>query len=525
MMLGVNPTTTTITSIPTTSIYGNSVSIVAQVSPTTATGTGTFKDSGTAFATSPVQTLNPGAIATNYAFLAPGSHTITVTYNGDSADQPSTSSASTLTVSQVTTTTTLTSSANPAGNGQVITLTATPLPTSGISNPGGNVQFKNNGVVFATVALSSGVATTTFNPGATGSYSLTAVYVGDTNDVTSTSSTLTQAVVANTTTTALTSSANPANAGQSVTFTGTVTPSTATGTVTFKDNGGTFGGGSVIGGVVTFTTSSLTPGSHPIVASYSGDGSDGQSFSTQLTQTVKPATTTGLLISPLTTTTLGTSVTLFATVAPTATGSVTFYSGTQVLGTVSLANSVASMTTKLLPAGNNVLYARYSGNASYSSSTSGINPGTNLVVTTAPQNGFNAGAIYTTYSTGAWGTAVADFNKDGIPDLVLANYNDGTPNISVFNGTANGTFNAPALYPVPAGPIAVAVGDFNGDGWPDIAVANYDSGSISILINNQAPLGGFNTAVTYTAGIGTQPEGIAIADFNGDGFADLAVSE
>jgi hypothetical protein len=78
--------------------------------------------------------------------------------------------------------------------------------------------------------------------------------------------------------------------------------------------------------------------------------------------------------------------------------------------------------------------------------------------------------------------AVGDFNGDGVPDLVVANraYN----NVSVLLGNGDGTFRAAASYAVGSGPVSVAVGDFNGDGKLDLAVANEGSGDVSVLLGN-----------------------------------------
>jgi hypothetical protein len=80
-------------------------------------------------------------------------------------------------------------------------------------------------------------------------------------------------------------------------------------------------------------------------------------------------------------------------------------------------------------------------------------------------------------------------------------------------------FAAPTSYPVGTSPAAIAVGDFNGDGKVDIAVANSGSDDVSILLGNGD--GTFQPAVNYSAG--NSPTDIAVGDFNGDGKLDLAV--
>ena len=80
-------------------------------------------------------------------------------------------------------------------------------------------------------------------------------------------------------------------------------------------------------------------------------------------------------------------------------------------------------------------------------------------------------------------------------------------------------FAAPKSYPVGMTPAAIAVGDFNGDGKIDIAVANTGSGNVSVLLGNGD--GTFQPASSFSAG--NSPSAIAVGDFNGDGKLDLAV--
>ena len=130
------------------------------------------------------------------------------------------------------------------------------------------------------------------------------------------------------------------------------------------------------------------------------------------------------------------------------------------------------------------------------------------------------------------GLATADFNGDHIPDLAIANNcadsscaSGGT--ITVLIGNGDGTFKAPVSYPSGAqGALSVVVGDFNRDGIQDLAVVNdcasagCASGSVGILLGNGD--GTFKPVVTYPSG-GQGPYSLVSADFNRDGFADLAL--
>ena len=80
---------------------------------------------------------------------------------------------------------------------------------------------------------------------------------------------------------------------------------------------------------------------------------------------------------------------------------------------------------------------------------------------------------------------VGDFNGDGQQDLATANVHAGrnTGSVSILLGRGDGTFEPPQDFVVGQGPRSVTVGDFNGDGQQDVATANFDASTVSILIN------------------------------------------
>lgn len=114
--------------------------------------------------------------------------------------------------------------------------------------------------------------------------------------------------------------------------------------------------------------------------------------------------------------------------------------------------------------------------------------------------------------------AIGDFNSDGIPDLALT-VNLGYT-LTVLLGNGDGSFTA---APSPAAnfkPAFIAVGDFNGDSIPDLAVANDRLPSVTVLLGNGD--GTFREGQTLETG--SFCLSVAVGDFNGDGNADLAVT-
>jgi hypothetical protein len=135
---------------------------------------------------------------------------------------------------------------------------------------------------------------------------------------------------------------------------------------------------------------------------------------------------------------------------------------------------------------------------------------------------FSMSSAVTLPSGGAEPEAIAagDFNGDGTADIAVANFLSNDVSILLADG-AGGL--APASgSPVAAGsaPLAVAAGDFNGDGRLDLAVANNASNDVSILLGNGA--GGFSPPSAVAVGSG--PQSIAIGRFDAGGTLDLAVA-
>jgi hypothetical protein len=150
------------------------------------------------------------------------------------------------------------------------------------------------------------------------------------------------------------------------------------------------------------------------------------------------------------------------------------------------------------------------------------------VTATAPPPAF------TTFIGGAMSIRSGDFNGDGRPDLVVlnnldtvtiivgrfgtrvTNFNGGT--VSVLLGNGDGTFQTPGSFTTGQSPNSMAVGDFNGDGRPDIAVST-EFGSLLVFSNTNG--GNFSASAISLGANSAGP--LAVGDFNGDGVADLVV--
>lgn len=126
--------------------------------------------------------------------------------------------------------------------------------------------------------------------------------------------------------------------------------------------------------------------------------------------------------------------------------------------------------------------------------------------------------------TGGRDVAIEDFDSDGILDLAITTTNG----VSILigqgaGGVGNGTFGAPVNVPTQAGPRGIAAADFNEDGNMDLAVVNGVSNTISILLGGGVNGAGDGTfALNASYAVGTNPQKLAVGDFNEDGIWDLA---
>jgi hypothetical protein len=482
------------------------------------------------------------AVATGQAVYGTGTHNVLASYPGDADRAPSQSTTVPLAaIPQTTTATTFTAAPNPAFAGQPVTLTATvaPAPTG---TPLGTVSFYNGSALLGTATVNSSGVATFVGSLPVGVLSVTAVYSGNAGFAGSTSTAQTVTVNLNPTATALAAAPNPASVGQSVTLTATVNPPPlfdlgrrghavpgpiSLGTVSFYYGPTLLGSGDVnSSGVATSSTTTLPVGADGLTAVYSGDSNFAGSTSIAYTETITgAATSTTTVLTALPNPAIaGQSVTLAATVAPaptgTPTGTVSFYDGTTLLGTMAVNSSgIADFIDTSLPVGALSITAVYSGNAGFSGSTSTVvtetvSPATTATATTttltaspnplfdgqtvtftatvtpAP-TGTSAGIVSFYSGTTLLGTGT--LNAAGVATLTLSSLAVGVDSITaVYPGNAG-------FAPSTSSTLSQTVNTAYTVSGPTTPVPVAPGGSVNINLT-VPPLGGaFNSVVTLSA--------------------------
>jgi hypothetical protein len=315
----------------------------------------------------------PGATATTLALTAAGADDgnryRAVFASGSGVE--ATTAAATLTVEAIATTTTVVPSPAAPAVGQAVSFTATITPAGT-----GTVQFSVDGTPLGgPVAVAGGTATSPSTSAlAAGDHTVTAVYSGDADHAGSTGNGGVSVGKIATTTGVVLAPAAP-EVGDDVTFTATVSPANATGTVTFTVDGDPVGSPVALAGGTASSpaVSGLERGSHVVVATYSGDASRGISTTGPVTfEVARQATTTTVAVTPAAPR-RGEEVTFTAAVAPVPDGGTVRFSvdGSPFGAPVAVAGGVATSppTTALTAAGHTVS-AAYSGDDRFAPSSS-----------------------------------------------------------------------------------------------------------------------------------------------------------
>jgi hypothetical protein len=370
---GKTATTTSLSSSLNPSRVGEAVTYTATLDTTAATGTVEFKQAGIVIVGCSAQPVSAGRAQCTVVSSSLGWRLVTAVYSGDGSYAASISSPGVgQEVYRKNTTIALSSSSNPSRVGEAVAYTATISPAAAT----GTIEFKQAGVVIVGCAaqpVSAGRAQCTVVDSSSGWRLVTAGYSGDSEYIASTSPGVGQEVNRKPTTLTLASSLNPSRVGEAVTYTATLNPTAATGSVEFKQAGvliADCAAQPVSAGKAQCTAVSSSVGWRLVTAVYSGDGSYAASISSPgVGQEVYRKTTTITLSSSLNPSRVGQSVTYLATMSPaTATGTVAFdEAGTPIVGCAAqpVSSGTARCTTTGYPSWSSyAVTAAYSGDSS-----------------------------------------------------------------------------------------------------------------------------------------------------------------
>lgn len=466
--------TTALVSSKNPTVFGQTVAFTATVSAATGTpaGTVTFLDGATSIGTATLDST--GAASFTTSSLAVGNHSITASYSGDSNFNANTSPAFMQIVNLDVPTVTVNVSPNPSVFGQPVAATATVTATApGSGTPSGTVTFLDGLTNLGSANLVNGQASFTISQLTSGLHSIMATYAGD-GSFSQNSGTAGITVNKASTITSVSSSANPSNFNQAVTFTATVSAmapgaGTPTAIVNFSDGATSLGSVALdSNGAASFTASSLTVGTHTITASYAGDTNFSAS-SSSLSQIVNKVATTVTLNSSANPSVFGQGVTFPITIASasgtgTPTGAVTLQDGSSTISTLNLVNGQASFTTASLAIGPHLITASYGGDANFNASSSTI---AQTVTKASTATSLTSSANPSTVSQSVTFTAAVNVVSPGAGTPAgTVTFNDGSNPLATVPLSSSGTatFSTSTLAVASHSVTAVYSGDssFNG---------------------------------------------------------------
>ena len=532
------PTTVAISSSATlaTSTFGTPITLTATVGGgSNLAGVVVFTDTnptnGTVVSLGST-TLSNNTASITIATLADGVHELTASYGGDPDYASSTSSVLDETVTQAATSLSLSSNDNPSFLSQSISITATLSPAVGNVLPTGTVTFYLDSVAQSPITVSGGAAVWTTSSLTLGSHTITAAYSGDSNFsaiAMSASPPLTQLVTSTTSVTVVTSNVNPASLGQSVAFTATVTGSeaTPTGTVTFSVDGTSETPVTLTNGTANYSTSSLTAGTHVIIATYNGGAGYTASTSSNFNEIVNGIGSTTALVSSLNPSTVGSSVTFTATVSGTGatpTGAVTFSIDGTAGSPITLVNGVATDTTSSLASGSHTITASYSGDSTYAAggavltqtvnlNSSSITLASNLNPSTAGQSVTFTATVATTASS-LTPTGTVTFSVDGFQEPAqplsggTTSFTDSSLSTGVQTVTATYSGDSNFSSSTTASGLSQTVDPAAGGPLPTISSFSPASGGAGTVLTITGTNLTGTTVVTFTGGATASPSSV-----------------